>query len=182
MHLDKWESRHCCWGRTSLLLGACFLLSVLVITFGLQANLKLVGLFILGILLGITLLKSVFGFSAAYRRAFLYRDLRAVKAQLLMLLLGTCLCCSNSGKWKHIWTWGFRCICPPWPASNRRCVFVWPGYAIGRRLWFRHFVYPRWGQSSNVDNIDCIHRGFVLGQSPYVLVVEASFLADNFAW
>jgi uncharacterized membrane protein YedE/YeeE len=77
--------------RKPLLLSAGFLLSVLVITFGLQANLKLVGLFILGILLGITLLKSAFGFSAAYRRAFLYRDLRAVKAQLLMLLLGTFL-------------------------------------------------------------------------------------------
>lgn len=77
--------------RKPLLLGTYFLLSVLVITFGLQANLKLAGLFLLGILLGITLLKSVFGFSAAYRRAFLYRDLRAVKAQLLMLLLGTCL-------------------------------------------------------------------------------------------
>ncbi len=66
------------------------LLSVLVIVVGLQANLKLASLFAVGILLGITLLKSAFGFSVAYRRAFLYRDLRGVKAQIFMLFLGTC--------------------------------------------------------------------------------------------
>lgn len=74
-----------------LLLGIGLLVFVLVVTVGLKGSPKLASLFVVGILLGITLLKSAFGFSAAYRRALLYRDLSGVKAQLFMLLLGTCL-------------------------------------------------------------------------------------------
>ena len=48
-------------------------------------------LFGLGVLLGIALYHATFGFTAAYRRLFVARDARGVRAQLVMLALATAL-------------------------------------------------------------------------------------------
>ncbi len=57
----------------------------------LERGLRMVALLLVGVLLGVTLYHAAFGFSAAYRRLFLQRDVRAVLAQLLMLAAATCL-------------------------------------------------------------------------------------------
>lgn len=48
-------------------------------------------LFLVGMLLGLTLYATAFGFTAGYRRAVLHRDLGAVYAQLLMLAVAMLL-------------------------------------------------------------------------------------------
>lgn len=48
-------------------------------------------LWLLGLLLGATLYHASFGFTSAYRRMILARDMRGVQAQLLLLALGTIL-------------------------------------------------------------------------------------------
>lgn len=57
----------------------------------LERGVRMVALLLVGVLLGVTLYHAAFGFSAAYRRLFLQRDVRAVLAQLLMLAAATCL-------------------------------------------------------------------------------------------
>ncbi len=57
----------------------------------LERGVRTVALLLVGVLLGVTLYHAAFGFSAAYRRLFLQRDVRAVLAQLLMLAAATCL-------------------------------------------------------------------------------------------
>ncbi|MCB1968142.1 MAG: YeeE/YedE family protein, partial [Candidatus Accumulibacter sp.] len=46
-------------------------------------------LLIVGLLLGVTLYHCSFGFSAAYRRLILRGEVRAIRAQLLMLAVAT---------------------------------------------------------------------------------------------
>lgn len=48
-------------------------------------------LWLLGLLLGATLYHASFGFTSAYRRMIVARDMRGVQAQLLLLALGTVL-------------------------------------------------------------------------------------------
>ena len=48
-------------------------------------------LFLVGGLLGVTLYHAAFGFTSAYRRMFVQRDVMAIRAQLLMLAAATVL-------------------------------------------------------------------------------------------
>ncbi len=48
-------------------------------------------LFVVGGLLGVSLYHAAFGFTSAYRRLFVYRDISGVTAQLLMLGLAMLL-------------------------------------------------------------------------------------------
>ncbi len=48
-------------------------------------------LFLMGGLFGVTLYHASFGFSSAYRKLFVYRDVRGVLAQVLMLAIATVL-------------------------------------------------------------------------------------------
>ncbi len=48
-------------------------------------------LFLIGGLLGVTLYHSSFGFTSAYRKLFVYRDVNGIYAQLLMLAIATIL-------------------------------------------------------------------------------------------
>ena len=48
-------------------------------------------LFLVGGLLGVTLYHAAFGFTSAYRRMFIQRDVMAIRAQLLMLAAATVL-------------------------------------------------------------------------------------------
>ena len=52
---------------------------------------KLAGLFVIGGLLGITLYHAAFGFTSAYRRAVVTRDVSGMMAQLFMLGLAMLL-------------------------------------------------------------------------------------------
>lgn len=70
------------------LTGAATLASALVA--GVWAHgTRMVALALIGILLGITLFHSSFGFASAYRRLFEGRGIRAVRAQILMLAAAT---------------------------------------------------------------------------------------------
>ncbi len=67
----------------------------LVLTGGLATlsyqSLRQATLLLLGALLGLTLYHAAFGFTSAYRRMLLHRDVTGVRAQLLMLALATLL-------------------------------------------------------------------------------------------
>ena len=52
---------------------------------------RMATLFIVGLLLGVTLYHSGFGFTTVYRRLILHGDVRAIRAQLLMLAVATLL-------------------------------------------------------------------------------------------
>lgn len=54
-------------------------------------SLRQAALLLIGALLGVTLYHAAFGFTAAYRRMLLYRDLSGIQAQLVMLALATAL-------------------------------------------------------------------------------------------
>jgi uncharacterized membrane protein YedE/YeeE len=54
-------------------------------------SLRQATLLLIGVLLGVTLYHTAFGFTAAYRRMLLYRDLSGIQAQLVMLALATVL-------------------------------------------------------------------------------------------
>jgi hypothetical protein len=56
-----------------------------------MSGLRPPALFLIGVLLGMTLYRSAFGFTTAYRRLLLYRDAAGVQAQLLMLAVATVL-------------------------------------------------------------------------------------------
>ncbi len=52
-------------------------------------SVRLAALFVVGLLLGVTLFHSSFGFASAYRRLFLHGEVRAIRAQLVMLAVAT---------------------------------------------------------------------------------------------
>ncbi len=52
---------------------------------------RLAALLVIGVLLGVTLYHAAFGFTSAYRRMFVYRDVTGVHAQLVMLAVATIL-------------------------------------------------------------------------------------------
>lgn len=52
-------------------------------------SVRLAALFVVGLLLGMTLYHSSFGFAGAYRRLFLHGEVRAIRAQLIMLAVAT---------------------------------------------------------------------------------------------
>ncbi len=54
-------------------------------------NFRQATLLLIGALLGITLYHAAFGFTSAYRRMLLYRDVTGIRAQLLMLATATLL-------------------------------------------------------------------------------------------
>lgn len=54
-------------------------------------NGRMAALFIIGILLGVTLYHSAFGFTGVYRRFLLHGEARGIRAQLLMLAIATLL-------------------------------------------------------------------------------------------
>ncbi|MEO8411744.1 MAG: YeeE/YedE thiosulfate transporter family protein, partial [Propionivibrio sp.] len=53
------------------------------------SELRLAALFIVGMLLGMTLYHSSFSFSGAYRRLLLHGEVRAIRAQMIMLAVAT---------------------------------------------------------------------------------------------
>ncbi len=75
--------------RFALGAGVALLASALLFL-GIQ-GMRQATLLIIGALLGVTLYHAAFGFTAHYRRMWLYRDVAGVRAQLLMLALATLL-------------------------------------------------------------------------------------------
>jgi uncharacterized membrane protein YedE/YeeE len=66
------------------------LLSLIAITAALQ-GFRLPSLFAIGLLLGMVLLLSQFGFASTYRKLILYGETDGIKAQIIMLIVATCL-------------------------------------------------------------------------------------------
>lgn len=72
------------------LLGAGFLATVLTLYLAADSS-RMALLFVVGLLLGVTLYHSSFGFTVVYRRFLLHGEVEGIRAQLLMLAIATLL-------------------------------------------------------------------------------------------
>ncbi|WP_291993654.1 YeeE/YedE family protein [Candidatus Accumulibacter sp. ACC003] len=66
-------------------------IAVGLIAYLVLVNGRMAALFVVGLMIGVTLYHSGFGFSAAYRRLLLHGELRAIRAQLSMVAVATLL-------------------------------------------------------------------------------------------
>lgn len=77
--------------RATALTSAAIALPALILAAVSRQGLHLQALFAIGLLLGMVLYLSRFGFASTYRKLFLYGDTEGIRAQLLMLMLATIL-------------------------------------------------------------------------------------------